>query len=154
MKRIDEEVLEKLIIEAARDFLAETHREKIKLVTRTLSVPKMESPAFLSFGFTPKDIDAKWVLDITCELNNDDKGTISRLYVFFDSQKYRFVKDFHVGHWWDNNPTEIIEWEIDASEILVGDGEEWTKKRKKEKQEYTIDGKVEKIIVVPKVENK
>lgn len=154
MKRIDEAILEKLIIEAARDFLDETKKEKIKLVTRTLSVPKPESPSFLSFGFTPKDIKAKWVLDITCELSNEDKGTISRLYVFFDEKTYRFVKDFHVGHWWDDNPTEVIEWEIDSSDIIIGDGDDWTKKKKKPKEVLEVEGKVEKIIEVPKFENK
>lgn len=117
MKRMNDTVLEKLVGETARDFLEDTGLSKLKLITRVMTLPAIDSPAFLAFGFKPSDTKGKWLLDITCNIDGENNDSISRLYIFFDQTEYRFVKDFHVAHWTDDTPEDTIEWEIDASDL-------------------------------------
>lgn len=117
MKRMDDEILEKLVAETARDFLEDTGLSNLKLITRIMTLPSIESPAFLAFGFKPSDVKGKWLLDITCNIDKETNVSISRLYIFFSKTDYRFVKDFHVAHWTDDTPEDTIEWDIDASNV-------------------------------------
>ena len=117
MKRMDEEILEKLVAETARDFLEDTGLSNLKLITRIMTLPAIDSPAFLAFGFKPSDIKGKWLLDLTCNIDEETNDSISRLYIFFSKTDYRFVKDFHVAHWTDDTPEDVIEWDIDASDV-------------------------------------
>lgn len=105
-ENISDKLLTKLVNELTEQFSITSDAKDIKIMIRKLKVPNPSSPSFLSFGFVARDINAKFVLDITISNRENEEETLSRLFTIFDKDEYRFVKDFEISDWWTDDYEE------------------------------------------------